>query len=1134
MCYDISIETRNFTSFISLLKMEELIDNEKVTRLFRQLKNDKVAKVDVLRLALKSCNYYELEQLYQKVPAIYKGLFSLSFLRQRNYSTLFGLNIQPHCGLIDYVGKMLYVFKHNESYLNRFIMDRERVDRCVLLGSYDDAKKLLKEIDSTYGASCWSVTYQIKIERLVGGVKKAIDLHNKFYYSNNYFLFRRYCNAAFFLGAMDFSSDVKKKVCFPDDDETFDYFNRIIRSHCFAFDGLCEEDMVCSDMNSSLIDLYNYFLTFLTALSSQSVEDGCFREYLRIIADTLHDPYLEKVCKCWNISLTKAFQLDSSRQHILNEYVCGRYSNVPEMALEYLERNPIDFGIVVAYLKSVVAIGEEYPKFDKEGCLKDRICYHLLCVFSRDKDKQFHIRKLKGICSAYYNVREIQYIYVLVDNLERNNLLCLYKDFWKYSAYPNVEDSLLFERTIDKFTYLRSIEIDQQFIDTICSESELSGDCYELTLGLNDNESQYQLMCSLYYSGCAALYLVDTLATCIWERLIQNNTLGEAILFYVNQSLKDVALNIQISKDQKDCVINQYEVLVAFNPVNTAIFLSMINADVNIQYLAYKKCLRNLDVLRASEVTVGTDDKIDYFLSNVATPKVLTLHVLRFKSVKQVLEERLNICTNLNNYYDKKVYADEISSIIRDLKMLELNKQIDENKIYVDVQSIVETELDEVKDLYKMYEQAEHDSDIHQESLSQLVESLKMLGIDVLVDRKYKERLDYQLELLRKMFIYTRNQFLFNPKSGLDNYLSTRIRHGTLINQLRNHYELCNLIVNKNNGVYGSNDYWLQHIFGLGNDQYKLCDEYMRSFAEETDKLIFEIKDAFVQVYTEEHNEKANACFNYDIMYFDSLIEKLHWRTELNSFDAILSEMINLLWKRTDDCLEQMKTILQESRQKMLDELQVLERQIANVIGLSHLGWAQFHDTITKCYGDVQDDFLVVSRWFNRGSSVNFDFTIKQVIEACVGSINTNNKITLETKVDCRSETELRGKYFSTLYDMFHDIMNNVLYYEREHNISAICTIDVLEIEQMLNIRISNPIDKSDESSMLDKVNEINENLDTLLRGGKSRTEGNSGCIKIFNAVHNHLGSMNNSYVNSIENGYFVVKINLDLNSLQA
>ena len=85
-----------------------------------------------------------------------------------------------------------------------------------------------------------------------------------------------------------------------------------------------------------------------------------------------------------------------------------------------------------------------------------------------------------------------------------------------------------------------------------------------------------------------------------------------------------------------------------------------------------------------------------------------------------------------------------------------------------------------------------------------------------------------------------------------------------------------------------------------------------------------------------------------------------------------------------------------------------------------------------------------------------------------------------------------------------------------------------------LYIIVSNPVDISEEGTIKNKVKEINKNLETLLRGGKSRVEGNSGCIKIFNAVHNHLGSNKNDYINSVENGNFIVKICIDLIALKA
>ena len=58
---------------------------------------------------------------------------------------------------------------------------------------------------------------------------------------------------------------------------------------------------------------------------------------------------------------------------------------------------------------------------------------------------------------------------------------------------------------------------------------------------------------------------------------------------------------------------------------------------------------------------------------------------------------------------------------------------------------------------------------------------------------------------------------------------------------------------------------------------------------------------------------------------------------------------------------------------------------------------------------------------------------------------------------------------------MENDIMNNVMYYERNKGLHNTCSIEVLEINNILNIRVSNPIDISEEGTIKNKVKEIKE-----------------------------------------------------------
>ena len=75
------------------------------------------------------------------------------------------------------------------------------------------------------------------------------------------------------------------------------------------------------------------------------------------------------------------------------------------------------------------------------------------------------------------------------------------------------------------------------------------------------------------------------------------------------------------------------------------------------------------------------------------------------------------------------------------------------------------------------------------------------------------------------------------------------------------------------------------------------------------------------------------ACFNFDIENFEEKLRELHSRSELNSFEAILSEILAILWAHTDDCLEIVKTKLMDVQNLLLEELHAFEKDIEKLVG---------------------------------------------------------------------------------------------------------------------------------------------------------------------------------------------------------
>ena len=120
------------------------------------------------------------------------------------------------------------------------------------------------------------------------------------------------------------------------------------------------------------------------------------------------------------------------------------------------------------------------------------------------------------------------------------------------------------------------------------------------------------------------------------------------------------------------------------------------------------------------------------------------------------------------------------------------------------------------------------------------------------------------------------------------------------------------------------------------------------------------------------------------------------------------------------------------------------------------------------------------------------------------------------------------------MHDLFHDILNNVLDYEKKRNNikgKAIATIN--EKDSTLYIEVVNPIAIEDVQGLKSTIKESEDSYSSLISKGRSRSEGKSGFAKIYNIVTNVFESSKNQYQNSIdENNMFKVNITIDISNL--
>ena len=1119
------------------------MDKAKVNKWLRYLNAQNTNKKGVLLGMLDECTFDELELIYSRSASLYRGLLSLSYLKRKNYSEVYGSSIQPHRPIKEYIGLQAYVIKRNAGIINQYVELKYQADCAVLKGDYAQARAFIEKINKTVSYSYWAACYLIKIERLDKGLQACSNLYNKLFSENNSIVQHLYY-CAFRSSSLDFLLEDVKRALWPKTANGSELVNNYLISHCMPYLGFKEGIWMCTDMNSSIIDLYNNLINFLPNLEDETLNDEYVRRYLGELNVCIKDKYLNKLCCLFKIGSKPA--IDNERQSIIDDFLQADYLSVKEKAKPYFERNADDLEIYSLYLKSLLHCGGTFEPPSNESDITKKIGYHYFEIISHKTNQSFHKRRLQNICRSQYHIQGVRYMLSLLDGIETDDIYSLYNTSWKCLPYHSPVDACMYEEQEDRKEYIRTITGGKDIWGTLFNEhpTTLTNDCQEMSVAGIDRDTAYPLLMERFNNDELPPYMRDVVASFIFNYLIEKEQYQDGIRFYVESKLHDAALVIGLGNKDTIIGILENKELSREIPLELSIFAEMVGADAETLYFIYKKYIKSCGVQRASEIEITGEEKQRYFLENVAVIKVLTLHVLRFKSVKQVMEERSAICSNLYDYYQDKKINEEISSICRDIKIMDLNNQVDESNIYVDVRSIKENELKDARDLYDMFDNATNQVAYHDIMLGGILNYLKNSGqsatlIEVDETGKLKdasgkmEMVDYRKDVMTQLFLNIRNQFLFNPKFGLDNYLSTRIRHGTLVNQLRNHFEERNLVTNTINGNYTHNDFWVGTQFNLRDSRTLQCLQLFESFSQDTDAIISDIKDSYVQVKTEDHKEKEKGCFDFDKKYFDGVIDMLLMNQTLTSFDACYDLIIECLWKHTEHCLETMREKLSEVQTEMLNNLHTLQRDVLNVIGSGNAGVTTFNDAVSYCQNGIQNDFQIVTKWFKRSNYVDFDFTIGQVIDTSIGFINRNNKNILKTRVTDNSATTFQGRYFGTLYDIFHDILNNALVYEKEYRLNGECEIKVAESEDYLQIQVSNPVREEDVPSLIAKIQEISSKLEEKIYTGKTRDEGNTGCSKIYNAVYYHLGSSKNSYANAVEDQHFVVNVDIEIKPIK-
>lgn len=1064
---------------------------------------------DAVRVVMGCSSFQVFKRYYEHTPQLLIGLFKKNskYLKRKSYSEIYKNGVFGVMKPLDYVGMLSYVLPLFKNEINDFVAIRGKFEDLYLNGEYDEAEKLLDVANNSISYSLWSAINQIKISELKGGIKKRLETFNRFNGMNVQPIFEYFCDYAQETASINTSALLfyeKRQAEIESFHFELKWQTDYLLMNLFPYENIELNECLSYDFKSSLIDLYIGFITYLPQLITMYKNDTQFKEYLSIINHNIQDERLEKFC-------------------VLLEIKEGRTGEK-----KYDKQDKI----ATVFEECVNAISEGKELGNSEGTLYERIKFHLCCYLG-NKDRKVHGNKLAMISLSNIGLHPLRRLCEIMNDLEESNFSTFGSTFWMYADGWRMLDSLFYEDPKKRNLFLNdhSWKIVQPeelpltlSIDNIM-QILISGD-----RTIYANVLEERLQADSVPEFCKGLILGF-----LFEYHLKKKNFKHAILLYVNYRLEHPNVIPTIDKEMVNYMMVRSIDTSLDCHRELAVFYRMINGKAAKISANATRYIMEQGLKMPGDMECDGSALSIYFMDKVLDENTLDLIPVFYETSEEVMRDRIKICQKLKAITNDRKYSHEINYLITELGIQGFLQQVESSKIDVDELLLKRYELDNARDFFNVYLKIDPKLQIMaDDGILRGLFPKEMNTYESSKDKKNIVPISYKQVLFTTFIQLLREAFLLNDNAGLDYYLSSRVRHGTIKNQLRHHLQQVGLTTRKNaTGNYDLNVDWVERKLGLdGESSTKALDIFLR-FSQRVDEIILNLKDCKIQVKTEVHNKDIDACFDLSLEYLQNGIYKLY-QEDNKVFSTVVDAAFALFWERVENCFVNVKQAIRDAENQLNEELDALNDRIVELAGDNAATLSKFKDTITSCKTHLQQDCKTVSDWFQRSQTLNKPFTMVELANASVRGINQYCNSKINEELNITSNTKISGRTIGHFYAMFHDILNNIVdYYEGKGCQTAPCKVSIWEEYGFLKMLFTNKVQKEDHDYIQGKIDEFEVARTKVLMGHQTRIEGNTGFYKINNVVNYFLLDNGNSYNMKLNDDIFETKITINLNNIK-
>jgi hypothetical protein len=550
--------------------------------------------------------------------------------------------------------------------------------------------------------------------------------------------------------------------------------------------------------------------------------------------------------------------------------------------------------------------------------------------------------------------------------------------------------------------------------------------------------------------------------------------------------------------------------------------------DPHLICIALREFMRVCNVIRPIEIAGIANlssRQAAILLLRVCTPEVLdSIPVL--DTVEKVEGERLAILEWITKNAPQFARAaeTEVLRLTQNAQLREALQKIEGAKVVLNVTGLREAEQDRFADAFFRYAaQRSLAASKKEDAMNALLDAWWRGDTRIVINSE--EQAAFQAFAFA--FRSIRDAFIASPHFGIEACLSSRIRHGIVIQHIRKPLAEHKLAMSEDATERKEiESYWQKMLFIRAREvSISQIVDLLANLTKNVNAIAEEVRANWIQSRTEARN--AGGLFNYS--FDDDKLEENHYKylKDVANLDTFLDGVFDVLLERTRKSLKVVQT-------KIDDVLRVrLINAVDNAISaLPSLGeefqLAPIRNALVNCRQDFERSCEQMKRWFQGAdASLMTDARFELVARTAIGMVERlNPDFRGRHRIDIVGDYRVKGRYFTAFVHNLFFILENAIRHRdvpKERFVSH-----VLIRTQEESIWISVKTEMSTCTAAADSARKINciiAELECNLDPAKVVKEGGSGFAKIMATMRYEFKQDNRQFCAMHDGAYLSVAI---------